>query len=73
MLECHASRFDYFERHTNEVICTIPPERLLVFEAKQGWEPLCKFLGVPVPATPYPSENTREEFKKRAGTMSRQH
>jgi hypothetical protein len=57
---------DYFKRHTDEVIRTIPPERLLVFEAKQGWEPLCKFLDVPVPATPFPSENSREEFKARA-------
>ena len=65
-----AFMIDYFERHTVEVIRTIPPERLLVFEAKQGWEPLCKFLGVPVPATPYPSENSREEFKARAGTLS---
>jgi len=62
---------DYFKRHTDEVIRTIPPQRLLVFEAKQGWEPLCKFLGVPEPATPYPSENSREEFKARAGTLSR--
>ena len=61
---------DYFKRHTDEVIRTIPAERLLVFEARHGWEPLCKFLGVPVPATPYPSENSREEFKARAGTLS---
>jgi hypothetical protein len=28
--------------------------RLLVHSAKDGWEPLCKFLGVPVPDVPYP-------------------
>jgi hypothetical protein len=65
-----AFMIDYFERHTVEVIRTIPAERLLVFEAKQGWEPLCKFLDVPVPVTPYPSENSREEFKARARTRS---
>ena len=53
---------DYFRRHTEEVVRTIPPERLLVYEVGQGWEPLCKFLGVPVPATPFPSENSRAEF-----------
>jgi hypothetical protein len=53
---------DYFRRHTDEVLRTIPPERLLVYEAGQGWEPLCKFLGVDVPDTPYPSENSRAEF-----------
>jgi hypothetical protein len=51
-----------FERHNAEVIATIPPERLLVFEAVQGWAPLCDFLGVPVPDTPFPRTNSREEF-----------
>ena len=52
----------YFKAHTDEVVRTIPKERLLVYETGSGWEPLCKFLGVPVPATPYPRENTREQF-----------
>lgn len=43
---------------------TVPPERLLVYEVKQGWEPLCKFLGVPVPDEPFPHENDRAEFQK---------
>ena len=51
-----------FERHNAEVRATIPAERLLVFEAAQGWEPLCGFLGVPIPATPFPRTNSREEF-----------
>ncbi len=51
-----------FERHNAEVIASVAPERLLVFEAAHGWEPLCAFLGVPVPATAYPRTNSREEF-----------
>lgn len=51
-----------FERHNARVIATIPPERLLVFEAAQGWEPLCAFLGVTVPDTAFPRTNSREEF-----------
>lgn len=51
-----------FERHNAEVIRTIPAERLLVFEAAHGWEPLCAFLGVPVPEDPFPRTNSREEF-----------
>jgi hypothetical protein len=51
-----------FERHNAEVVAMIPPERLLVFEAAQGWEPLCTFLGVPVPDQPFPRTNSREEF-----------
>lgn len=53
---------DWFRRNTEDVLATIPPERLLVYEAGQGWEPLCAFLGVPVPDEPYPSENSRAEF-----------
>ena len=53
---------DYFRRHNEEVKRTIPPERLLVYQAGQGWEPLCRFLGVPVLDAPYPSENSRAEF-----------
>jgi Sulfotransferase domain len=64
---------DYFRRHTEEVKRTIAPERLLIYEAGQGWEPLCEFLEVPVPETPYPSENSRAEFIARvqAGQSAR--
>ena len=56
-----------FERHNAEVIATVPPERLLVFEAAQGWGPLCGFLGVAEPATPFPRTNSREDFWSHAG------
>jgi len=46
-----------FEEHAAAVAATVPPERLLVFEAGEGWEPLCRFLGVPVPAEPFPHLN----------------
>lgn len=52
----------FFKRHTDEVVRTIPKDRLLVYETGQGWAPLCKFLGVPVPDTPFPQVNTRDEF-----------
>lgn len=51
-----------FERHVADVRRTIAPGRLLEFEAAQGWEPLCAFLGVPVPDEPFPRTNSREEF-----------
>ena len=54
-----------FRRHTEEVVATVPKDRLLVYEVGQGWEPLCDFLGVPVPDSPYPRENTRQEFQDR--------
>ena len=47
----------------------IAPERLLVFDVADGWEPLCAFLDVPVPATPFPRTNTTDEFRTRAAEM----
>jgi Sulfotransferase domain len=52
-----------FNRHNEEVKRTIPPDRLLVYEVSQGWEPLCNFLGVPVPDKPFPRVNSRDEMK----------
>jgi hypothetical protein len=60
-----AHMIDVFNRHNEEVKRTIPADRLLVFEAAQGWEPLCRFLAVPVPAAPFPLTNTTEEFRQR--------
>jgi hypothetical protein len=54
---------DYFRRHNEAVIAAIPEDRLLVYEAGQGWEPLCSFLGVPVPDTAFPHVNTRADFE----------
>jgi hypothetical protein len=53
---------DIFRRHTREVIDSIAPERLLVYEVSEGWAPLCEFLGKPIPNTPFPRVNAREEF-----------
>lgn len=53
-----------FERHVDEVKKAIPAERLLVYQAGEGWDPLCDFLGVPVPEEPYPKVNTTDDFKK---------
>ncbi len=51
-----------FAAHVEAVKSSIPPEQCLVFEAKDGWEPLCAFLEVPVPDEPYPRTNDRAEF-----------
>lgn len=51
------SNIAIFERHNQHVIDTVPADRLLVFDVKQGWEPLCEFLGVEVPDEPFPHLN----------------
>ena len=54
-----------YQRHNAEVQRTVPAGRLLVYEVAQGWSPLCKFLGVPVPQESFPRVNTREDFGAR--------
>ena len=52
-----------FLRHIQEVKQYVPAEKLLVYEVKEGWEPLCAFLGVAVPAgKPFPHDNDRANF-----------
>jgi Sulfotransferase domain len=50
------------ERHNADVRASVPAERLLVWEVREGWEPLCEFLEVPAPAEPLPHVNDRETF-----------
>jgi Sulfotransferase domain len=60
---------DWFERRNRKVIDALPPERLLVYSPREGWEPLCSFLGVPVPDEPFPRINKRDELSQ----ASREH
>jgi hypothetical protein len=55
-----------FEEHNCQVVATVPSERLLVFDVKEGWEPLCAFLGVSVPTgEPFPHVNDTADFSRR--------
>ena len=54
-----ASMIAHFERYADKVRAAIPADRLLEFEAKDGWAPLCAFLGRPVPDIPFPRVNER--------------
>lgn len=56
---------DVFNAHNEAVRRTVPPERLLVYDAGEGWEPLCTFLRVPLPEAPYSKVNTTEDFAAR--------
>lgn len=44
----------YYNKHVQNVLDTVPKDRLLTYNVKQGWEPLCQFLEVPVPPVPFP-------------------
>ena len=54
---------DFFNRHIEEVKSEAPSEKLLIFDVRQGWEPLCKFLAVPEPDEPFPKINDAEQLR----------
>jgi len=51
-----------FNAHVEEVRAHVPSEKLLIFEAKEGWEPLCSFLKLSIPAIPFPNVNGHSEL-----------
>lgn len=55
------------EANTAEVIRSLPPERLLVYQVSEGWPKLCHFVSVPIPTVPFPTSNSTAEFKARFG------
>ena len=61
--ESHA--IETFRRHNDEVRRRVPPERLLVYDVREGWQPLCDFLGVEAPDEPFPHLNDTREMRRR--------
>ena len=51
-----------FIAHGETVRALIPADRLLVYQVKEGWGPLCAYLDVPVPDESFPRSNDRGEF-----------
>ena len=54
-----------YRQHNERVQAVIPAEKLLVFNVKQGWKPLCEFLGCEVPSTPFPRVNVAHSESKK--------
>jgi len=54
---------EVFQKHNQEVRDAIDPARLLVFDVREGWGPLCRFLEVPIPDEPFPRLNDTATFQ----------
>jgi len=54
-----------YSAHNAEVKRSVSPSKRLDFDVGQGWEPLCRFLSVAVPETPFPKTNTTADFRAR--------
>ncbi len=55
---------EFFNRRSREIIDSIAPDRLLVYQVSEGWGPLCEFLDLPVPDMEFPRINSRGETKQ---------
>jgi len=55
--EDKAHAIEVFKRHNQEVRDSVDPARLLEFDVREGWAPLCRFLDVPIPDEPFPRLN----------------
>ena len=53
-----------YNKNVEDVLSTVAADRLLVHNLGDGWEPLCHWLGLPVPDVDYPRGNTTEDFNK---------
>jgi hypothetical protein len=51
-------------RWNDRVKREVPADRLLVWDPREGWEPLCAFLDVAVPGEPLPNVNDTAAFKE---------
>eukprot|EP01083_Nonionella_stella_P021049 58372_1 len=52
----------YLDKHIDKAKEMVPKAQLLIFNPKEGWAPLCQFLNVAVPNTPYPNINNTKEL-----------
>ncbi|KAK0724925.1 P-loop containing nucleoside triphosphate hydrolase protein [Lasiosphaeris hirsuta] len=58
-----------FDNHNHLVRRVIPKENLLEFRPSDGWEPLCKFLDMPVPDRKFPHINDSNGFLRFHSTL----
>lgn len=56
-----------YQAHNQSVRQLAPPHRLFEWQPGQGWEPLCRALGLPVPDQPFPHLNTTDDFRRMLG------
>ncbi|TKA81762.1 hypothetical protein B0A49_00634 [Cryomyces minteri] len=62
---------DIYREHYALVRRVTPKERLLEYRLGGGWEPLCEFLGKPVPNAPFPRVNDEEALREMLAIIAR--
>lgn len=62
-----------YDRHYRELKEIVPPENLLIYHMGEGWDPICEFLGKPVPDAEFPRVNEKAEFRARLTAKIKSH
>ena len=62
---------EFFNKWVAEVKRSVPKDRLLIFECKEGWKPLCDFLDLPIPDEPFPRVNDTAQLLGALGNIKR--
>lgn len=52
-----------YDGHNADVKKLIPKDQLLLYDVREGWEPLCEFLEAPVPDEPFPNLNDSQAMR----------
>lgn len=60
-----------YDEHIEYLRRVVPKEKLHFFSVKEGWEPLCKILDVPVPDEPFPRANDSAAMQAKIGAYIR--
>lgn len=59
----------YYLEQNEKIRQLVPKERLLEFNVKEGWGPLCEFLGKEAPTHPFPRHNDSKYFAERSAKV----
>jgi Sulfotransferase domain len=71
-LDDRAHAIAIYHANIAAVQAAFPADRLLTYNLGDGWEPLCRFLGKPVPHMPFPQSNSTAEFQAFAAALPKQ-
>lgn len=70
--ECRQNARETYARHHRTIQEMVPPENLLIYKMGEGWEPICEFLGKPVPDGDFPWANEAAVLKKMIAEKTRE-
>ncbi|KPM42989.1 hypothetical protein AK830_g3575 [Neonectria ditissima] len=69
--EARVNPREAYDRHHRIIREMVPPEQLLEYRMGEGWEPICEFLGKPVPDVEFPWVNEAAQLRRTIANKAR--